>query len=102
MSLERIAAGVGQGEHGPIGARLVPANFNAVDDTVWSRCRRHPYPITIGFLRLNGIGQIQSRRVGAHIDRLDRVHHGCRAEDNGDEDRYRVDRAQETHPPTSP
>ena len=69
--VDLLVAGIGEREHGPVGACLTRPHLDPAHDAVAAGRGRDLDAVGIGLLPLDRIGQIDGRDVDRHIDRFD-------------------------------
>ena len=75
-AVDLLVAVVGEREHGPVLAGFAGAHLDAPHDGVGAGRGRNLDAVAFGVLQVDGISEIDGRRIGAHVDGLDRARGG--------------------------
>ena len=76
--VDLLVAVVGEREHRPVVAALARAHLDAADDAVGAGRGRDLDAVGVGLLQFGGGGEVDRRRVEAHVDGFDRARAACR------------------------
>ena len=82
-AVDLLVAVIGEREHRPVLAGFAGAHLDAAHDGVGAGRGRNLDAIAFGVLQVDGVGEIDGRRIGAHVDGLDRARGGNAG--NGDD-----------------
>ena len=75
-AVDLLVAVVGEREHGPVLAGFAGAHLDAPHDAVGAGRGRNLDAVAFGVLQVDGVGEIDGRGIGAHVDGLDRARGG--------------------------
>ena len=74
--VDLLVAVIGEREYRPVLAGFAGAHLDAAHDAVGAGRGRNLDAIAVGVLQVDGVGEIDRRGIGAHIDGVDRVRGG--------------------------
>ena len=73
QAVDLLVAVIGEREHRPVLAGFAGAHLDAAHDGVGAGRGRNLDAIAFGVLQVDGVGEIDGRCIGAHVDGLDRA-----------------------------